>query len=108
MFDIQPNDNTDQIVEKIGNGIRENASRLDELEQKMARGGSGGFSGEYLPSPGPQVIDSEEVKAFTGDAVVPGRRISVQTKAIISALTTNADGSAGARKPSRAPATTRA
>lgn len=68
-------------------------ARLDELEQKAAR--KGGDGGNFLKSAGRQFIDNDEVKSFTGNAVTAGRRISVETKAIISSLTTDADGSAG-------------
>lgn len=74
----------------------EHAARLDEMEQKMARrGGVSGANDNWRPTPGAQFIASDEVKSFTGNDVRPGRRISVETKAIISSLTTDADGSAG-------------
>ena len=83
-------------VGPLGTDVKEALARLDELEQKVARRGGGGGDGPtFALSPGRQFIASDEVKAFTGNAVVPGRRISVETKAIISGLTTDANGSAG-------------
>lgn len=72
----------------------DNSARLGELEQKLARSVYGGQPARPL-SAGQQFVDSEEVKQFTGNAVLPGKRLSVETKAIISSLTTDADGSAG-------------
>lgn len=83
---------------KIGNlpdDVKLALARLDEMEQKVARGSGGGSSVSYLPSAGQQFVDSEEVKHFSGNAVTGGRRISVETKAILSSITTDAAGSAG-------------
>jgi HK97 family phage major capsid protein len=66
------------------------SARMGELEQKMARRAGGA---EPVKSMGRQVTDSEEFKAFV-KAGCRGR-MSVGVKAIISALTTDADGSAG-------------
>lgn len=79
-------------LKALGVDVETLKGHLTELEQKSARPGGGPG---YRPSAGRQFIDSDEYKAFTGDAVAAGRRISVQTKAIISSLTTDADGSAG-------------
>jgi HK97 family phage major capsid protein len=70
------------------NGIN---SRITEIEQKMARRTNDGP--QEVKSLGQQVVDSEEVKAF----LASGRRgkVNVELKAIISALTTDANGSAG-------------
>lgn len=66
------------------------AARMTDLEQKMVRP-EGAASGRK--SAGQQVVESEELKAFLG-----GSRkgtVSIAVKAIISALTTDANGSAG-------------
>jgi HK97 family phage major capsid protein len=65
-------------------------ARLKEIEQKMARKGE---APQREKSLGERVTDDEAVKAFI-KAGGKGR-ISVAVKAIISALTTDADGSAG-------------
>ncbi len=67
------------------------SARMTELEQKMSRPAGG--DGERRKSIGQQVTDSEDFKSFV-KAGGKGR-ISIGTKAIISALTTDADGSAG-------------
>lgn len=66
------------------------SARLDDIEQKMARGNG---EPEQRKSVGQSVTDSEEFKAFIG-----GNRkgsASFPVKAIISSLTTDANGSAG-------------
>lgn len=70
------------------NGIN---ARITEIEQKMARRGSD--EPAEVKSLGRHVTDAEEVKAF----LAGNRRgkVSVELKAIISALTTDANGSAG-------------
>jgi HK97 family phage major capsid protein len=67
------------------------AARVTEIEQKMVR--PGGEGGERRKSVGQQVVENKDVLAFLKSG---GKgRISVPVKAIISALTTDADGSAG-------------
>lgn len=71
--------------------MEEAKARLDDIEQKQARKGGGGDP--EIKSLGQFVIESDEIKAaltsnFKG-------RASVEVKAIISSLTTLADGSAG-------------
>lgn len=67
------------------------SARLTEIEQKMVRG----FEGpERKKSLGEIVTDSDDVKALMASATKRGRA-TVNVKAIISALTTDADGSAG-------------
>lgn len=66
------------------------SDRLTEIEQKMVRGSEGP---EQRKSIGQQVTDSEEVQDFI-KAGGKGRT-SVSVKAIISSLTTDANGSAG-------------
>lgn len=89
--------------ESLTNGIKELAdealikvneakARMDEIEQKIARKGSDEPARNR--SAGYAVIEDENVKAFMSN-VRAGQRVSVDTKAIISGLTTDADGSAG-------------
>lgn len=73
---------------------QEIGDRIDALEQKVAR--RGGEQQEAQKSLGQIVTDDEQVKAFL-DAAKGGKKgsVSVNVKAIISSLTTLADGSAG-------------
>lgn len=91
-----------EVGEKLGQSFKDDAdkalttmneqkARLDELEQKMARGGS---EQEAPQTPGSVFTNSEEYKAFAAGNIMPGRSVGVEMKAITS-LTTNADGSAG-------------
>jgi len=66
------------------------SARITEIEQKLARERT---EPERRKSIGEQVTDADDVKAFI-KAGGKGR-VSVAVKAIISALTTDADGSAG-------------
>ena len=66
------------------------AARLTEIEQKMVRGAG---EPEQRKSIGQHVTDSEEVQAFLTSSRKGG--VSVNVKAIISSLTTDANGSAG-------------
>jgi HK97 family phage major capsid protein len=66
------------------------AARMTEIEQKMVRGGG---EPERRKTAGQQAVESDEFKAFV-KAGGKGR-ISIPVKAIISSLTTDADGSAG-------------
>lgn len=66
------------------------SARMTELEQKMVRGPGGP---ERRKSIGEMVTDHEDLKHFIKSG---GKgRVSIAVKAIISALTTDADGSAG-------------
>jgi HK97 family phage major capsid protein len=67
------------------------SARLDEIEQKMVRGND---KPERKKTLGQQVIDDESVKALMASTTKRGRA-TVNVKAIISSLTTDADGSAG-------------
>jgi HK97 family phage major capsid protein len=69
-------------------------ARMNELEQKAALGRRGGDGPSLMPSAGKQFIESDAFKSLM-ENLHPGRRVSVETKAIISALTTDANGSAG-------------
>ncbi|PJN96654.1 phage major capsid protein, partial [Amaricoccus sp. HAR-UPW-R2A-40] len=64
------------------------AARITEIEQKLVRNDG---APERPKSLGQQVTDSDEVQAFLKGS----RKGSVSVKAIISSLTTDADGSAG-------------
>jgi HK97 family phage major capsid protein len=76
------------------NSMNEAKARLDEMEQKIARKGEEQNVG--FKSAGYRFIEDEGVKSFMADQRA-GQRISVdmEQKAIISGLTTDADGSAG-------------
>lgn len=80
----------DEIDVKL-TGFHETKARLDELEQKMARGGS---EETAIKSAGAAFVESDEYKAFAASNILPGKSVAVEMKAITS-LTTNADGSAG-------------
>ncbi|MGB3844301.1 MAG: phage major capsid protein [Sphingopyxis sp.] len=67
-------------------------SRMDEMEQKLAR--RGGSDKIEHKTAGYQVIESDDVKSLMANQR-GGQRVTVETKAIISSLTTDADGSAG-------------
>lgn len=81
-------------VGPLSSDIKVAIARLDELEQKAARGFGGSNRPTLAPSAGKQFIESEAFKGLM-ENLHPGRRVSVETKAIISSLTTDADGSAG-------------
>ncbi len=85
---------TDETKQKADEALikhNELSARLDEIEQKMVRGQS---APERKKSLGEQVTDSDDVKALMASSTKRGRA-TVNVKAIISALTTDADGSAG-------------
>lgn len=67
------------------------SARMTEIEQKLVRGSEGP---QRPKSIGQQVTENDDVKAFIAAKKSKGS-VSVQMKAIISALTTDADGSAG-------------
>lgn len=71
------------------------SARMTEVEQKMTQLQTGGGQPERRKSLGENVTDSEEVKALMSSPTKRGRAV-VNIKAIISGLTTDADGSAGA------------
>lgn len=67
------------------------SARLTEIEQKLVRTGTEGKEGRK--SAGQLVTDHDDFKSFVKSG---GKgRVSIGVKAIISALTTDADGSAG-------------
>lgn len=67
------------------------AARMTELEQKMVRGPG---QPEQRKTVGQQVVEHDDFKAFAARKASKGS-VSIAVKAIISALTTDADGSAG-------------
>ena len=81
-----------ELADQAIMGMNEAKARLDEIEQKMARGGD--RVGERPRSAGYQFIQNEAVKSFLANPRA-GQRVGIETKAIISSLTTDADGSAG-------------
>lgn len=83
---------TKQLADEALLGMNEAKARLDELEQKIARKGPDDQNAHQ--SIGQQVVGSEEIKSFLESKVSRGRA-SVEVKAIISSLTTDAAGSAG-------------
>ena len=83
---------TKQLADEALVGMNEAKARLDQLEQKIARKGA---DDETRPrSIGEQVLAADEMKAFLASRASRGRA-SVEVKAIITSLTTDAMGSAG-------------
>lgn len=80
-----------QLADEALTGLTEAKARLDEVEQKMVRQVEKGLAASK--SIGHQFTENESVKAFIASG---GKgRVSMEVKAIISSLTTDADGSAG-------------
>jgi HK97 family phage major capsid protein len=75
-------------------GMNEAKTRLDELEQKMVR--QRDEVETAFKSLGERVTDDENVKAFLTQTGKGRVGVEIEQKAIISALGTNAAGSAGA------------
>lgn len=84
---------TKELADQAILGMNEAKARLDELEQKVAAGGNSRGDSE-TKSLGEFVTDNPEIKAFLASNLSKGRA-GVEVKAIISALATVADGSAG-------------
>jgi HK97 family phage major capsid protein len=82
-----------QLADEALTALNEAKARLDEVEQKLARRVADEATPEFKTI-GEQVVADEAIKAFLGNNTVRGRA-SVEVKAIISALTTDANGSAG-------------
>jgi HK97 family phage major capsid protein len=83
-----------QTADEAITAVNEAKARLDELEQKVALKGNDGP--REHKSAGQMFLENEEVKSFLANPS-GGRKIGVDmdVKAIISSLTTDADGSAG-------------
>ncbi|MGL5735454.1 MAG: phage major capsid protein [Beijerinckiaceae bacterium] len=73
--------------------VTEAKARMDELEQKLEA--RRGFEGGERKTIGARFIENDEVKAFMAAGGRGRVRMDVDSKAIISGLTTDADGSAG-------------
>lgn len=67
-------------------------ARLDEIEQKLTR--LPGSEPRRAKSPGRSFVENADVKAFLANPR-SGTRVGAEVKAIVSSLTTDADGSAG-------------
>lgn len=81
-----------QAADEAITAVNEAKARLDEMEQKMARVGEGDGGKQKEKSLGQFVTDQDNVKNWLAN---PRGRVSVETKAIISAVTTDTDGAAG-------------
>ncbi len=84
---------TKQLADEALIALNEAKARLDEVEQKMARRAVE----ESQASPrtiGEMVVQNASLKALLGNNTARGRA-SVEVKAIVSALTNDANGSAG-------------
>ena len=80
-----------QLADEALTGLTEAKARLDEVEQKMVRQVEQGLT--ERKSIGQRFTENESVKQFLASG---GKgRVSMEVKAIISSLTTDADGSAG-------------
>jgi HK97 family phage major capsid protein len=80
-----------ELADQALAGLTEVKGRLDEAEQKLAR--QPGEGTDVPKSLGEQFTDDANVKAFLGGSAKGN--VSMEVKAIISALTTAANGSAG-------------
>lgn len=79
-----------ELADQAITAMTEAKARLDEIEQKMARGRE---QGDDARSPGERFVDDEGFKSFAGQTRPRGRHI-VEVKDI-SSLTTDAAGSVG-------------
>lgn len=81
-----------QTADEALTAVTEAKARLDEVEQKLARQRE--EAPKFALSAGQKFTGDEAVKAFLANPD-SGKRIGVDVKAIITSLTTDADGSAG-------------
>lgn len=81
-----------QTADEAITAVNEAKARLDEIEQKMAR--NTGDDEHINTSPGYQFVEDEGIKSFISNPT-SGKRVGVDVKAIVSGLTTVANGSAG-------------
>lgn len=81
-------------LKELSTKAAENGARLDDIEQKMARGG-GPSSDLSAKSLGEQFIEQDGLKTFA-EYGRNGARFDWETKATITTATSNAAGSAGA------------
>lgn len=82
-----------EVIDNALTGMNEAKARLDELEQKMARGG--GPDEDRAKSIGRQFVEGEAVKAFL-DSKPSSGKADHRIKATLTSATTDADGSVGA------------
>ena len=81
-----------QTVDEALTGFNTVKGRLDDLEQKLD-GFEPGRKSDYQ-TPGAQFSEDADVKSFLANPT-SGKRVGVDVKAIVSSLTTDANGSAG-------------
>jgi len=81
-----------ELADQAITSMNEAKARVDELEQKISRGISDTI--EAQKSLGEFVTEDESIKGFLSSGLSRGR-VGVEVKAIISSLTTAANGSAG-------------
>jgi HK97 family phage major capsid protein len=84
---------TKQLADEALTALNEAKARLDEVEQKLARRVAEDGPPQFKTL-GERVVTSDSIKPFLNSKTARGRA-SVEVKAIISALTTDANGSAG-------------
>ncbi len=81
-----------QQFDEAFKAFNELKAHVEEVEQKLALRGKDEQRGPV--SAGYQMIENDEVKSFMANPT-SGKRVGIETKAIISSLTTDANGSAG-------------
>jgi HK97 family phage major capsid protein len=81
-----------ELADQTLTGMNEAKSRLDELEQKMAKRGPA--DADRPKSIGEQYVESDQFKAAFANGARQGQNVAIEVKAITS-LTTDANGSAG-------------
>jgi len=86
-------ESTKELADQALIGLNEAKARLDEIEQKIARQRENEQTG--AKSVGEMVTDNEGLKAFLSSGAKGRFGVEIESKAIISALTTAANGSAG-------------
>ena len=84
---------TKQLADEALTALNEAKARLDEVEQKLDRKKQDDERSDYRTI-GECVVSSDTIKPFLNSKTARGRA-SVEVKAIVSALTTDANGSAG-------------
>jgi HK97 family phage major capsid protein len=89
---VEMSNTVKELADEALTGMNEAKARLQEIEQKMARGGGGSENRTYTA--GQRFIENEEFKAFAAQNRPKGRLI-IDVKDI-SSLTTDAAGSVGA------------
>lgn len=80
-----------QAVDEALTGMNEAKARLDEIEQKMVRGGN---EPQPQKTPGQMLTDDEGIKSFIANPT-SGKRVGVDVKAIVSSVITDTNGAAG-------------